>query len=173
MDTQAATSLFKLLDGPSKATNLRREVKFALPLADLEKLRTILEVNLRRQVFAGKSSHVSSIYFDDHGLSACHENINGVEKRGKLRLRWYDGSDQKFFFEVKRRIGSVLDKRRLAIESAEPFGLQRFDFFEDRFSRLTRDAVEKDKISLSRGAEMLGIGIEKMQDLMRNWEVVL
>jgi Zn-dependent peptidase ImmA (M78 family)/transcriptional regulator with XRE-family HTH domain len=61
----------------------------------------------------------------------------------------------------------------IAIESAEPFGLQRFDFFEDRFSRLTRDAVEKDKISLSRGAEMLGIGIEKMQDLMRNWEVVL
>jgi len=61
----------------------------------------------------------------------------------------------------------------MAIESAEPFGLERFDFFEDRFSRLTRDAVEKDKISLSRGAEMLGIGIEKMHDLMRNWEVVL
>ena len=61
----------------------------------------------------------------------------------------------------------------MAIESAEPFGLQRFDFSEDRFSRLTRDAVEKDKISLSRGAEMLGIGTETMQDLLRNWEVIL
>jgi len=53
-----------------------------------------------------------------------------------------------------------------AIDSAEPFGLQRFDFFEDRFSRLTKEAVEKDKISLSRGAEILGLGIEEMQDLL-------
>jgi hypothetical protein len=125
MNTQAATFLFQLMDGPSRAaeaSSLRREIKFALPLADLEKLRTILEVNLRRQVFNEKRSHVSSIYFDDHALSACHENINGVEKRGKLRLRWYDGQDQKLFFEVKRRIGNVLEKRRLAIESAEGLG---------------------------------------------------
>jgi predicted HTH domain antitoxin len=33
--------------------------------------------------------------------------------------------------------------------------------------------VEKDKISLSRGAEMLRIGIEEMQDLLQNWEVIL
>jgi Zn-dependent peptidase ImmA (M78 family)/DNA-binding XRE family transcriptional regulator len=61
----------------------------------------------------------------------------------------------------------------MGIDSAEPFGMQRFDFYEDRFSRLTRDAVEKDKISLSRGAEMLHIGIEEMQDLLQNWEAVL
>jgi Zn-dependent peptidase ImmA (M78 family) len=61
----------------------------------------------------------------------------------------------------------------MGITPAEPFGMQRFDFYEDCFSRLTRDAVEKDKISLSRGAEMLRIGIEEMQDLLQNWEVVL
>ena len=61
----------------------------------------------------------------------------------------------------------------MGIDSAEPFGMQRFDFYEDRFKRLTRDAVERDKISLSRGAEMLRISIEEMQDLQRNWEVVL
>ena len=58
-------------------------------------------------------------------------------------------------------------------DPAEPFGMRRFDFFEDRFSRLTREAVEKDKISLGRGAEMLRIGIEEMHDLLRNWEVIL
>jgi len=57
----------------------------------------------------------------------------------------------------------------MAIDSTEPFGLKPFDFQEDRFSRLVREAVEKDKISLSRGAEMLGIGIEDMQDILRNW----
>lgn len=61
----------------------------------------------------------------------------------------------------------------MGIEPAEPFGMQRFDFYEDRFKRLVREAVENDIISLSRGAEMLGIGIEEMQDLLRNWEVNL
>ncbi|MGI6295442.1 MAG: helix-turn-helix domain-containing protein [Armatimonadota bacterium] len=55
----------------------------------------------------------------------------------------------------------------------EPFRMQRFGFYEDRFKGLVREAVEKDKISLSRGAEVLRIGIEEMQDLLRNWEVVL
>ena len=61
----------------------------------------------------------------------------------------------------------------MALVSAEPAGLKRFDFFEDRFSRLTREAIEKDQISLSRGAEILGITIEEMQDLLQNWEAVL
>jgi hypothetical protein len=61
----------------------------------------------------------------------------------------------------------------MGIDPAEPSGMQRFDFYEDRFKRLTREAMEKDKISLNRGAEMLRIGIEEMQDLQRSWEVIL
>jgi len=61
----------------------------------------------------------------------------------------------------------------MGIDPAEPFGMQEFDFFEDRFSRLTREALEKDRISLSRGAEMLRIGLVEMQELLRNWEVIL
>jgi Zn-dependent peptidase ImmA (M78 family) len=61
----------------------------------------------------------------------------------------------------------------MGIDPAEPFGMQRFDFYEDRFKRLTREAVEKDKISLSRGAEKLRISIEEMQELLQNWEVIL
>jgi len=55
----------------------------------------------------------------------------------------------------------------------EPFRINRYDFFEDRLSLLTRRAVEDDNISLSRGAEILRISIEEMQDLLENWEVVL
>ncbi len=60
----------------------------------------------------------------------------------------------------------------MAMDSTEPFGLKPFDFQEDRFSRLVRRAVEKDKISLSRGAEMLDITIKDMQDILRNWGTV-
>lgn len=61
----------------------------------------------------------------------------------------------------------------MGIDPSEPFGMKSFDFYADRFSLLTREAVEKDKISLSRGAEMLGIRIAEMQDLLKNWEVIL
>lgn len=57
--------------------------------------------------------------------------------------------------------------------SSEPAGLQRWDFYEDRFSRLVRKALELDKISLSRGAEILGISIDEMQELLHDWEVVV
>ena len=60
----------------------------------------------------------------------------------------------------------------MGMDAVEPFGMQRFDFFEDRFSRLTREAVEKDKISLSCGAEMLRIGIEEIQERLKDWEAV-
>lgn len=81
----------------------------------------------------------------------------------------------KFNLAYQRRFNRKLPFKEepMGIDPAEPFGMQKFDFFEDRFSRLTREAVEKDKISLSRGAEMLRISIEEMQDLMQNWEVVL
>jgi hypothetical protein len=139
LNTPSTTSLFQLTDGSSRATDassIRREIKFALPLADLGKLRTILEVNLRRKVFNQRISHVSSLYFDDHALSACHENINGVEKRGKLRLRWYDDQDSKFFFEVKRRMGNALEKRRLAIESTEGLGSLSYNDVARELSRV-------------------------------------
>ncbi len=58
----------------------------------------------------------------------------------------------------------------IAIDTYEPFGLRDYHFFEDRFSRLTREAMEKNEISMSRGAEILNISIEEMRDLMQNWE---
>lgn len=57
-------------------------------------------------------------------------------------------------------------------DGAEPFRLTRFVFYEDRFNRLVREAVEGDSISLSRGAEMLGIGIQEMRELIQSWETV-
>lgn len=61
----------------------------------------------------------------------------------------------------------------MGIDSAEPFRLQTFDFYEDRYSRLTREAIETGKISLSRGAEMLQIGIEEMRDILQNWKAAI
>ena len=72
-------------------------------------------------------------------------------------------------FKVRFNRGLAFKEEPMAIDSSEPFGLKSFDFKEERFSRLVREAIEKDKISLSRGAEMLGIGIEDMLEILKNW----
>jgi Zn-dependent peptidase ImmA (M78 family)/transcriptional regulator with XRE-family HTH domain len=53
----------------------------------------------------------------------------------------------------------------------EPDRLSRFDFYEDGLSRLVRDAVQGDLVTLARGAEILGIGVDEMQSRATNWDV--
>jgi len=101
----------------------RTEIKFALPRADLGKLETILEVNCRRVSYRNRTSRVSSLYFDDHRLSACHENIDGTHRRSKVRLRWYDAPfpGTELFFEIKKRSGQATSKERLSLPLSRPF----------------------------------------------------
>ena len=51
----------------------------------------------------------------------------------------------------------------------EPVQLESLDFVEDRLSGLVRKALENNTISMSRGAEILGIGSVEMQSLSREW----
>jgi Zn-dependent peptidase ImmA (M78 family)/DNA-binding XRE family transcriptional regulator len=51
----------------------------------------------------------------------------------------------------------------------EPLGLKNIIFIDNRFRRLIRKAIEKDEISLSRGAEMLNLKIGEMQELVNSW----
>ncbi len=56
--------------------------------------------------------------------------------------------------------------------SPEPFGMERFDFYEDRLSLLTRQAVEAEDVSISRGAEILQISVEEMMELLSDSNLV-
>ena len=105
----------------------RREVKFAIPNADIAKVRSILEVNCKRILHNGQngsSSVVSTIYYDDVRLSGCQENLDGVPRRAKVRLRWYDDDDRsgRIFFEIKRRVDSMVHKERIEIRARQPLG---------------------------------------------------
>lgn len=53
--------------------------------------------------------------------------------------------------------------------AGEPEDLSPADFMEDRLFRLVRRAVESDAISLSRGAEILGIPLTEMRQLSASW----
>ena len=100
----------------------RIEVKFALLRADLGKLESILEVNCRRVSYRNRTSRVVSLYFDDHGLSACRDNVDGSSRRAKLRLRWYDDPfpPGDLFLEIKRRRGQATRKERHPLTLTRP-----------------------------------------------------
>ena len=53
--------------------------------------------------------------------------------------------------------------------SGEPAGLSQHDFVGDRLSRLVRRALEQQKISLGRAAEILGLSREDMREQARGW----
>jgi Zn-dependent peptidase ImmA (M78 family) len=57
-------------------------------------------------------------------------------------------------------------------EGAEPFGMDSIDFIGDRLSRLTRKAVEEEKISVSRAAEILGLPVDEMMGRLEDWESI-
>lgn len=63
------------------------------------------------------------------------------------------------------------DAFRAATERAadEPDRLSPTDFAEDRLRLLVRRAVEREVITLARGAEILGIGVGEMRDLASSW----
>lgn len=93
-----------------------------------------------------------------------------------VELKAVDNSVWKRFQrDNQQRFGHKLEFKEepMAIGGSEPFSLKKFDFLEDRFTRMIRRAIEEGKISLSRGAEMLGMGIGEMHNLLRSWEAVL
>jgi len=53
--------------------------------------------------------------------------------------------------------------------AGEPDALSKYDFVEDRLSRLVRTALEEGKISLGRAAEILRIPRTEMRELAASW----
>lgn len=81
---------------------------------------------------------VHSLYLDSPDLLLCRATIKGEKNRFKLRVRFYeDTDDSPVFFEIKRRVNDVILKRRAAIWRASSTELiagrwpQRSDLIKD------------------------------------------
>jgi Zn-dependent peptidase ImmA (M78 family)/DNA-binding XRE family transcriptional regulator len=57
------------------------------------------------------------------------------------------------------------------LRSKEPDGLSPIDFTEDRLAALVREAVEQNKISLSRGAEILDVSLIELREWVASWNL--
>jgi Zn-dependent peptidase ImmA (M78 family)/DNA-binding XRE family transcriptional regulator len=88
----------------------------------------------------------------------------------------------KFYAAYKAKTGKSLSKKDEpealhsdkfhapeVLRSKEPDSLSSSYFIEDRLSRLVRQAIEAEEITLSRGAEILRRDLETMRDIVSSW----
>ena len=62
--------------------------------------------NIKRQ---HKDRFISSVYYDNDDYSTARNNLAGVSKRKKYRIRWYN-SDDNFFYEIKYKKNNLGSK---------------------------------------------------------------
>jgi hypothetical protein len=94
----------KYLISESKAHAIAQFIKPYVPLDKYSKLQR------------GGSYPIVSLYLDSNDLILCRETLTGRKNRFKLRIRSYaDEPDYPCFFEIKRRINTIIVKSRARI----------------------------------------------------------
>jgi hypothetical protein len=97
------------------------------------------------------------------------------EERSKLWQRFNAIYKRRYAQPLTRRSEpDAIDPREFGGRPAdrvadEPAHFLEDDFHEDRLSRLVREAVEQEKISLGRAAEILQLDLVEMRELANSW----
>jgi len=82
--------------------NLSRiEKKFIFPIQSSDLVKKILLVNNFKKLYSDR--YITSIYMDNLNFDSAKDNINGVNERKKIRIRWYDNDFNKIYFEEKNK----------------------------------------------------------------------
>jgi hypothetical protein len=107
----------------------RFEIKF---LTDIEKAK-IFEKTVAEYMEAdrfskttGKSYSVYNIYFDNSSDDIIRHSLSKPYYKEKLRLRTYNLTEGPLFLEIKKKIGNVISKRRVAIARKNLFQNNNF-----------------------------------------------
>jgi hypothetical protein len=95
----------------------RYELKYLVPERIALQVRDFVAAYLELDEFGATlpnfSYPVHSLYLDTDDLHIYRTTINGDKNRFKLRLRYYeDRADAPVFFEIKRRMNSIILKQR-------------------------------------------------------------
>ena len=99
----------------------RHELKFAVPYADYLALRARLRAVMAADPHTGADGRyrIRSIYFDNCDDKALREKVDGIEKREKFRIRYYNDDFSFITLEKKMKLGSLCLKYDAAISEAE------------------------------------------------------
>lgn len=94
----------------------RHEIKHEISVSDYYVLRRRLQAVAKPDIHGDNGSYqIRSIYFDDACDTALLEKINGINKREKFRLRYYDDDVTYIRLEKKSKINGLCQKEATII----------------------------------------------------------
>ena len=111
------------------AENFRHEYKFHLSQGEYFGLRSCLRTVLPHDVHAGPTGEyaICSVYFDNADDKALREKLDGVDRREKFRVRWYNGDLSYIALEKKEKIHGLCSKSSCLLTPEETARLFRGD----------------------------------------------
>lgn len=122
------------------STFQRREVKFLLSKEQFDALLPIVHEHMNPDAYCvdGKEYGIFNIYYDTPDNFLIRQSIEKPYYKEKLRLRSYyspAAPDSSVFLEVKKKIGGIVTKRRVAmtLEEAEAYIQTRVHPHYERF----------------------------------------
>ncbi len=99
----------------------RHEFKHYINLSDYFSLKTRLNAVAKKDLYANENGtyKIRSIYFDNVYDKALLEKLNGINKREKFRLRYYNDSTDFIKLEKKSKINGLCLKEAVGITASE------------------------------------------------------
>ena len=99
----------------------RHELKFAVPYAEYLAMRTRLKTVMQTDphAMADGTYRIRSVYFDNADDKALREKLDGIGKREKFRIRWYNDDLSFITLEKKMKNGNLCLKYDAPLTEAE------------------------------------------------------
>ena len=100
--------------------NYRHEWKHEINYSDLLALRQRLSAVAKRDPHAVNGKYlIRSLYFDDLSDRALREKLDGVNRREKFRIRYYNGDPSLIHLEKKSKLNGLCCKQVAVLTQAE------------------------------------------------------
>ncbi len=126
----------------------RHEIKYEINYSDMLSARSRLSAVAKADPYADCGKYnVRSLYFDDSSDTALREKIDGVNRREKFRLRFYNGNTDFIRLEKKSKINGLCAKisAEITAEQVEYMLKGYVDFLIESDSPLMRELYAKMK----------------------------
>lgn len=108
--------------------DFRHEWKHQISYLDMLTLRQRLRAVAQADPHAiGGKYLVRSLYFDTPSDKALREKLNGVSRREKFRIRYYNGDTSVLHLEKKSKLGGLGNKQSAALSAAEASAILQGD----------------------------------------------
>ncbi len=133
--------------------DFRHEWKHEISYLDMLALRQRLRAVAQADPHAEDGKYlIRSLYFDTPADKALREKLNGVSRREKFRIRYYNGDTSLIHLEKKSKAGGLGNKQSAAITATEAAAILRgdLDWMLDSEQPLVRELYRKMRTQLLR-----------------------